>query len=78
MALIQTAEVDRHHSGNTLFHHGDTIDGIDTGHGRFVVRYDNKLGIHGKFTNGIVEFLDVGIIQWCVYLIQNTEWGQFV
>ena len=40
----------------------------------FVVRYSDELAVLTKLFDHLGELAYFGIIQWCIHLVQNTEW----
>ena len=74
MLITQTPEIHRYQFAYTGFLHGYAIDHIHGAHGLFVVRYNDELAVLTKLFDHLGELTHVGIIQWCIHLIQNTEW----
>jgi hypothetical protein len=73
--IINFPQINGHQLGDAHFYHGYAVDDVGAGHGALVVCDDDELGFLRKFLDDLVEFVDVGIIEWGIYLIENTEWG---
>ena len=71
--MFKVAEVYGANCRNALFGHINPINGIYSRHGQLVMGNNNKLRFLGKFLDNIVEFRNIGVIQWSIYLIENTE-----
>ena len=72
-ALRQLSQIHRHHARDSFFYHCDSVDHIGSAHRALVVSNNHKLAVFAEATNDVVELIDVGIIQWSVHLIKNTE-----
>src|SRR5690606_343047 len=71
------AQVDRNHTGDTFFDHGNTIDDVGRSHRAFVVRDNDELTVFAEGPDDVVELVDVGIVERCVDLVENTERSRF-
>src|SRR5690606_10015943 len=74
-SLCDVSKINGHELGYALFHHRDPINYIRAGDGPFIMRYDDKLRLFRKFANDVIELIDIGVIQRCIDLVENTKWG---
>src|SRR5690348_14148630 len=72
----QLAQIDGHYARYSLLNHRDTIDHVGACHRPFVVRDDDELGILAESADNVVELVDVGVIEWRINLIEDTERGR--
>ena len=70
-------KINRHQLTHAWFLHGNTIDHVNRTHRHFIVRNNNKLRVVTKLADHVREFTNIGIIQWSIHLIKDTEWSWF-
>ena len=74
MSLSQFSQIYWNDPRNSLLHHRNSVNHIGGSHCAFIMGDDNKLGILAKTPYNVIELINIGIIEWSIYLIENTEW----
>ena len=71
--LRQLSQIHRHNPRYPFLNHRDTVDNISSRHRTFIVRHYYELAFFTEAAYDVIEFVNVCIVQWRIYLIENTE-----
>ena len=76
--ILGRTEFYRHQLRYTWFLHGHTVEDATGFHGFAVVGDYDELCLRAHVTDKSREAADVGFVEWCIDLVQDTEWARLI
>src|ERR1043165_2299394 len=72
---IQAPEIHWHQLTNSWLLHRNSIYHVHSCHCLLIVGHYDELGIVRELADHVGELAYVGVIQWRIHFIKDTEWG---